>query len=262
MLTVNNLTVNLHTLSQKILLKNLSFSLSSSSSLGIIGPSGSGKTLLAKAILNLLSHEFHIEGNIFFKNTSLNPLTTKKLLGSELSMILQNPSSSLNPKMSIGKQISEAILCHFPKKRKNEVSDSIVELLEKVKISHPKKYLKKYPFELSGGEKQKVLIAIAISCNPSLIIADEPTTSLDSISRLHIISLLKELKSTHKFNLILISHDFSLISTLCDEILIMSEGQIIEKRSIHEISPLPKKEISKFLFTKYNYYEKSFQNQT
>lgn len=209
----------------------------------------------------MLSSEFHIEGNIFFKNNYLlNPLTTKKLLGSELSMIFQNPSSSLNPKMSIEKQISEAILCHFPKKRKNEVSDLIIDLLEKVKISHPKKYLKKYPFELSGGEKQKILIAIAISCNPSLIIADEPTTSLDSISRLHIISLLKELKVTHKFNLILISHDFALIPTLCDEILIMSEGRIIEKRSIRETSPLPKKDMSKFLFPKYNYHEKSFQN--
>ncbi len=157
--------------------------------------------------------------------------------------------------MPIGKQISESVLYHFPKKKK-EIYELTLDLLEKVKIPNPIKYLKKYPFELSGGEKQKILIAIAISCNPSLIIADEPTSSLDPISRQHIISLIQELKTSYKFNLILISHDFSLIPKLCDKILIISGGKIIEHGYINEIIKNPKKEISKILFSNNNYHFK------
>ena len=213
MLEVKNLEVNYK--ENKTALKGVSFYLKEKETLGIVGESGAGKSALANAILKLHPNA-SIKGKILFLGKDLLSLSEKELQqirGKEIGMVFQDPLSSLNPIMTIGKQINEA----FP--------HSAATLLEKVGIDHPQDRLKQYPHELSGGMRQRVLLAIAIAQSPRLLIADEATTALDTETQESILSLVKDLKLTT----IWISHDLRLISKICDRILVLYQGEIVEE---------------------------------
>ena len=201
----------------KNVLSNISFELRKGEILGVVGESGSGKSLTALSVLKLLNiQNLQSDGEIFFNGNSLSQLEEskiKKIRGKEISIIFQEPMSSLNPSMKCGHQISEIILNH---EKISSASSKIksLELISKVKLSNPNKIYEKYPHELSGGQQQRIMIAIAIACKPKLLIADEPTTSLDSIVKNGILELIKSLQSEFRISVIFISHDLNLISNL------------------------------------------------
>ncbi|MBL6648950.1 MAG: ABC transporter ATP-binding protein [Flavobacteriaceae bacterium] len=229
----------------KNVLSNISFELGKGEILGIVGESGSGKSLTALSILKLLNiRNSKSSGEIFFNGNSISQLEEseiKKIRGNEISIVFQEPMSSLNPSMKCGHQISEIILNH---EKISTASSKIksLELIRKVKLSNPNKIYEKYPHELSGGQQQRIMIAIAIACKPKLLITDEPTTSLDSIVKNEILSLIKSLQSEFKMSVIFISHDLNLISKFVDNILILRNGKIVEKGRVKNIFKSPKNE--------------------
>jgi len=229
----------------KNVLSNISFELRKGEILGVVGESGSGKSLTALSVLKLLNiQNLQSDGEIFFNGNSLSQLEEskiKKIRGKEISIIFQEPMSSLNPSMKCGHQISEIILNH---EKISSASSKIksLELISKVKLSNPNKIYEKYPHELSGGQQQRIMIAIAIACKPKLLIADEPTTSLDSIVKNGILELIKSLQSEFRMSVIFISHDLNLISNFVDNILILKNGKIVEKGNVGSIFKSPKNE--------------------
>jgi peptide/nickel transport system ATP-binding protein len=229
----------------KNVLSNISFELRKGEILGVVGESGSGKSLTALSVLKLLNiQNLQSDGEIFFNGNSLSQLEEskiKKIRGKEISIIFQEPMSSLNPSMKCGHQISEIILNH---EKISSASSKIksLELISKVKLSNPNKIYEKYPHELSGGQQQRIMIAIAIACKPKLLIADEPTTSLDSIVKNGILELVKSLQSEFRMSVIFISHDLNLISNFVDNILILKNGKIVEKGNVGSIFKSPKNE--------------------
>ena len=229
----------------KNVLSNISFELRKGEILGVVGESGSGKSLTALSVLKLLNiQNLQSDGEIFFNGNSLSQLEEskiKKIRGKEISIIFQEPMSSLNPSMKCGHQISEIILNH---EKISSASSKIksLELISKVKLSNPNKIYEKYPHELSGGQQQRIMIAIAIACKPKLLIADEPTTSLDSIVKNGILELIKSLQSEFRMSVIFISHDLNLISNFVDNILILKNGKIVEKGNVSSIFKSPKNE--------------------
>jgi peptide/nickel transport system ATP-binding protein len=216
---------------------SISFSLNPGKTLGIVGESGSGKTSLALAIPGLLppSARLGLNSSILFSSSkhqqiplhtcSLNDL--QAIRGKEIGFIFQEPMSSLNPVMTCGEQIQETIMRHLPVSP-NEAREKTLHLLDEVLLQNPKRVYKAYPHELSGGQKQRIMIAIAISCNPSLLIADEPTTALDVTVQRNLIELLKRLQEQYKMALLFISHDLDVVSILADEILVMQNGSMVE----------------------------------
>ncbi len=229
----------------KNVLSNISFELRKGEILGVVGESGSGKSLTALSVLKLLNiQNLQSDGEIIFNGNSLSQLEEskiKKIRGKEISIIFQEPMSSLNPSMKCGHQISEIILNH---EKISSASSKIksLELISKVKLSNPNKIYEKYPHELSGGQQQRIMIAIAIACKPKLLIADEPTTSLDSIVKNGILELVKSLQSEFRMSVIFISHDLNLISNFVDNILILKNGKIVEKGNVGSIFKSPKNE--------------------
>ena len=209
LLSVKNLCVSI---SKIPILKNISFDLKENEILGFVGESGSGKSVTSKAIMNLLrlknitkTGTINFNGN-FIESLGSNDL--EKIRGNEISIIFQEPMSSLNPSMKCGEQILEIILNHnliSLKKGKNKV----LELIKKVQLSDSEIAYNKYPHQLSGGQQQRIMIAMAIACDPKILIADEPTTSLDGIVKKEIINLLKSIQKETKMSIIFISHDFN-----------------------------------------------------
>lgn len=210
---------------------------------GIVGESGSGKSIMAYSILNLLPEEAKVYGNILFKGKDLLKLSESekiKYRGKDISMILQDPVISLNPVMKIGEQIREAISVCNKISIKNSKAKAI-ELLMKVGIPEPEKTYNYYPFSLSGGMCQRVMIAIAISNNPSILIADEPTTALDVTVQAAILKLLLEIKNERKdFSLILITHNLAIVKQICGRVIVMYGGKIQEESSTEELFKNPK----------------------
>jgi len=194
LLSIKKLTIKI---GDQIILSNVSFDLKKNEVLGLVGESGSGKSFTALSVLDLIHlKNLKTEGKIIFNGRELNKLSKKeyqKIRGKEISMIFQEPMSSLNPTMKCGDQISEIIINHEKISKKIAKKRSI-ELIKKVQLKNPKLVFEKYPFQLSGGQQQRIMIAIAIACKPKLLIADEPTTSLDSLVRNDIISLIKSLQ--------------------------------------------------------------------
>lgn len=222
----------------------LNFHLNKNEILGIVGESGSGKTLTAYSILGLLPDDAKVvSGNIIYKDTDLLRLRKNELIkyrGKEISMILQDPMISLNPVMKAGEQISEAIAAHnnLPEK---VIKQNAIELLRKVGIPEPEKRYNSYPFSLSGGMCQRVMIAIAIANNPSILIADEPTTSLDVTIQASILKLLKEIKDErNEFSMILITHNLAIVKQICDRVIVMYGGKVQEESATRELFESPK----------------------
>lgn len=205
--------------------------------LAIVGESGSGKSALAYSIMGLHTRA-RIEGNIYYKGQDLahmSPSKLNKLRGKEMGMIFQDPLSALNPLMIIGSQIEEVILLHQPKLSKKERRGRAIGLLAKVGIPHPELTYGQFPHELSGGMRQRVVIAIAIANEPKLLIADEPTTALDVTIQLQILELIRKLKEDSEAGIILITHDLGVVAEMADRVAVMYAGQIVEIADIYTL---------------------------
>ena len=247
LLSIKNLTINV---GDQIILSNVSFDLKKNEVLGLVGESGSGKSFTALSILDLINiKNLKTDGQIIFNGKELNKLSNKeyqKIRGKEISIIFQEPMSSLNPSMKCGDQISEIIINH-EKINKKIAKKKSIELIQKVQLKNPELVFEKYPFQLSGGQQQRVMIAIAIACKPKLLIADEPTTSLDSIVRNDIISLIKSLQNEYSMGVLFISHDLKLVSKFADNLIVLKEGIIIEKGVSSQIFNSPKEKYTQHL---------------
>ena len=253
LLDVNNLCVRTIEKSQhQNLIDKISFNIKKNEIVALIGESGSGKSLTSLSILGLLEkNKFNISGEITFNGNNLLDLDNNAMMeirGAEISMIFQEPMSALNPTMKIGEQIFEVFKAH-----KNlsfeRTTERIKRLIKKVKLDNVENLLDKYPHQISGGQKQRVMIVMALSCNPQLLIADEPTTALDVTIQKEIIEILKNLQKSEKLSILFISHDLRLISNISEKILIMKNGKIIEQGSNKNIINSPKENYTKALLS-------------
>ncbi|MFC2110319.1 ABC transporter ATP-binding protein, partial [Bacteroidota bacterium] len=234
---------------ENTVINNISFELKKNEILGIVGESGSGKSVSSLAVLGLLPRTTKITGEISFVGKSLNNLSKKefrKIRGNEISMIFQEPMSSLNPSMTCGKQVLEILLQH-KKISKKEAQIEVIHLFEKVKLPRATEMYAQYPHQISGGQKQRVMIAMAIACKPKILIADEPTTALDVTVQKEIIKLLKELQQETGMSILFISHDLSLVSEICNRVVVMYKGNIIEQGDAIELFHNPKENYTKAL---------------
>jgi len=255
----NQSILEIHNLSlsfgENEILKNVSFSVPKGKIIGIVGESGSGKSVTSLAIMGLLPKNARIphESSILFQNDSrkadllkLAPEEKRRYRGNEIGMIFQEPMTSLNPSIRCGEQVEEAIRLHL-KIEKNKAKKRVIELFEKVLLPNPERIYKAYPHELSGGQRQRVMIAMAISCNPKILIADEPTTALDVTVQRTILDLIKQLQQESGMSCIFISHDLGVIAEVCDEVVVMYKGEVVEKGSVREIFENPKENYTKGL---------------
>lgn len=206
--------------------------------LGIVGESGSGKSQTAMSILRLFEHNQKVfEGEILFEGVdlvSLSEAELRKIRGNDVSMIFQEPMSSLNPVFTVTRQISEVLMLH-QKMTKEEAAQRTIEMLASVKIPNPEEVAKMYPFQLSGGMNQRVMIAMALACQPKLLIADEPTTALDVTIQAQILHLMNELKRQNDTSILFITHDLGVINQMADDVAVMYCGQVVETAPVDYI---------------------------
>ena len=212
---------------------NLNFELAQGRSLGIVGESGSGKSVTSLTIMGLLQNaNTEITGSIDFDGLDLlklSPREMRKIRGNSISMIFQEPMTSLNPLHTCGKQIMEPILIHQKDVSKQEAKKQAIELLRMVGIPSPEQRFHEYPHQMSGGMRQRIMIAIALACNTKLLIADEPTTALDVTIQAQILDLMNSLKKKRNMSIIMITHDLGVVKEMCEEVVVMYTGQIVEK---------------------------------
>lgn len=231
-------------------LNDVSIRLKEGEVLGIVGESGSGKSVTAYSLMGLTAHPGKLlGGELHFNGHQVEQMTEKeirKFRGNEISIIFQDPMTSLNPVYTIGNQITEVIRLHTDKTRQ-QAKERAKELLELVGINEPEKRLKQYPHELSGGMRQRVMIAIALACEPKLLIADEPTTALDVTIQAQILELMMELKDKLGMAIIMITHDLGVVASMCERIAVMYAGRIIEYGTTDDIFYHPKHEYTKGL---------------
>jgi len=207
--------------------------------LGLIGETGCGKTVLGLSIIRLLQPSTKIEGEIVYKGKELLRLSEeemRKIRGKEIAMILQNPTTSLNPVLKVGDQIAEAIQLHQGLD-KRAAKEKAIEMLESVKIPSPEKRANEYPHQFSGGMKERVMIAMGLACNPSLIIADEPTKGLDVTIKVQIVKLMKEV--SRRKSMLFITHDLGVAAEICDNIAVMYAGELVEYAKTEDIFKNP-----------------------
>ena len=216
----------------------VSFRINEGEALGVVGESGCGKSTVAHSVLRLIREPGRtVGGEIWFEGEDLlrkSEAEMRKTRGGKIAMVFQNPTSSMNPVFTIGSQIGEAIKLH-QKVPKSEINEKIKEILAKVGIPSPSERMKDYPHEFSGGMCQRAMIAMALSCNPRLFIADEPTTNLDVTIQAQILDLMRILRKEFNASILLIGHDFGVISELCDRIVVMYSGKVVESASLETI---------------------------
>lgn len=238
--------------------KNISFSIKAGETIAIVGESGSGKSVTSLSILQLLpSHAAtYKSGEILFSENGMQHVNLlnleekflRKIRGNKISMIFQEPMTSLNPVQTCGRQVMEAIKIHNNVNKK-EAEEKTLELFKKVKLPEPGGIFSRYPHQLSGGQKQRVMIAMAISCHPSILIADEPTTALDVTVQKTILQLIKELQIQEQMGVIYITHDLGLVSEIADQVIVLYKGQIVETNSTKEIFLNPQHPYTKALIS-------------
>lgn len=245
LLKVKNLKVSFHTYSGEVqAVRGISFEMNEGETLAIVGESGSGKTVTSKAIMGLINKhpaEIKSESKILFEESNILEYSKKQwqdYRGKCAGMIFQDPMTSLNPTMKIGQQIEEGIILH-EQISKSEAREKAVELLRKVNIPNPEERMNQYPHEFSGGMRQRVVIAIALACNPKLLIADEPTTALDVTVQAQILNLLKEIQKKNGTSIIMITHDLGVVAGIAKKIAVMYAGKIVEIGTVKEIFDNP-----------------------
>ncbi|MCG8337225.1 MAG: ABC transporter ATP-binding protein [Proteobacteria bacterium] len=244
LLRVNNLTVTFKSSGeQKIILDDVSFELKRNSTLGIVGESGSGKTITALSILNLIPTPplESIKGQIFFENRDLlecNRAEWRGIRGKRIAYIFQEPMTALNPVLTIGDQITEMVRAHESISKKDAIQKAVT-LLEEVGIPSPMQRLKNYPHELSGGMRQRAMIAMALSCGPDILIADEPTTALDVTIQAQVLELFKSLIQSRGMSILFVTHDLSVMAEIADHIIVLKNGKVVEYAAIQEIFKTP-----------------------
>ncbi len=229
---------------------DISFQMGRGDILGVVGESGSGKTLTALAIAGLLPrHDLDKKGEILFQGVDLltcNREKLRKIQGSEIAMIFQEPMTSLNPVIKIGKQVEESLRIHTTLSKK-ERKKKAIDVMRQVELKDTEKIYEQYPHQLSGGMRQRVMIAAAIINHPQILIADEPTTALDALVQHEIISLLNRICKEEEMSLLFISHDLSLVSKICNHLIVMKNGKIIERGDTKSIFSDPKESYTKQL---------------
>ncbi len=244
LLKIKNLNVSFLTRRQKLhAVRNIEFELRPGETLGIVGESGCGKSATAKALVKLIPKQYaDLTGEIWYGKHNLASFSEKqmqKVRGKEIGMIFQDPMTSLNPTMKIGKQIVEGYLRHFPEVSWKSAWKYGTEVLHLVGIPNPEERMDEYPHTLSGGMRQRVMIAIALACKPKLILADEPTTALDVTIQAQILDLMKEIQQKTQTSIILITHDLSVVARCCDRILVMYAGKIVESATVDQLFAAP-----------------------
>ena len=223
--------------------RGVSFSVGKGEIVGLVGESGSGKSVTSMSILKLLADTARIkEGKILFEGEDLTQYSKaqmRKIRGGKISMIFQDPMSSLNPLIPVGKQVAEMIREHHPEKSKEDIKKEVLELFARVRIPEPEKRYKSFPHEFSGGMRQRVMIAMALANRPELLIADEPTTALDVTIQDQILKQLRELKKEYGTSIIFITHDLGVVAELCDRVVVLYGGLVMEEASIFDIFEHP-----------------------
>lgn len=251
LLDIKNLRLSFFTPAGEVkAINDISLQMNEGDVLGIVGESGSGKSVTAYSIMGLVPFPGRIVGGtIDFNGHRINDMTEaqmREIRGNEVSIIFQDPMTSLNPVYTIGNQIREVILLHTDMNRE-QAHKRALELLNLVGINEPEKRLKQYPHELSGGMRQRVMIAIALACEPKLLIADEPTTALDVTIQAQIMELMIELKEKINMSIIMITHDLGIVANMCQKIVVMYGGKIVESGASDEIFYNPRHEYTKGL---------------
>lgn len=239
---------------------DVSFKLEKGKTLGIVGESGSGKSVTSLSIMRLIptppgkivGGEIHFNGRDLLK---LSEDEMRKIRGNDIAMIFQEPMTSLNPVFTVGNQIAEAISLHQKELNKHQVREKTIEMLRLVGIPEPEKRVDEYPHQLSGGMRQRVMIAMALSCNPELLIADEPTTALDVTIQAQVLDLVRKLQREFNASMILITHDLGVVAETCDDVAVMYAGKIVEYGSVEDIFYRPKHQYTKGLLDSIPHFE-------
>jgi peptide/nickel transport system ATP-binding protein len=229
--------------------KNISFDIENNQILALVGESGSGKSLTALSLIGLLPKKARVQGQIVFENQDLLSIQEKEwqqLRSSKIAMIFQEPMTSLNPSLTCGYQVEEVLREHTELSSK-AIEEEVLILFNQVKLPRAKQMLSQYPHQLSGGQKQRVMIAMALACNPSLILADEPTTALDVTVQKEILELLKEIQKEREMSILFISHDLALVSEFAEEVMVMYKGEIVETGCVTKVFKEPEDNYTKAL---------------
>ena len=250
-LSVQNLHTSFHTDKGEVKAVNgVTFNLEKGKILGIVGESGSGKSVTAYSIMRILEKNGRItEGKILYKGQDIAAFSEKQMRefrGKCCSIIFQDPMTSLNPVFTVGNQLKEAIELHTDRKGK-EAEARAIEMLTLVGVNEPEKRVKQYPYELSGGMRQRVMIAMALACEPDILIADEPTTALDVTIQAQILELMQSLQKKLGMAIIMVTHDLGVIADMCDEIIVMYGGRVCERGTAEDIFYRPHHEYTKGL---------------
>ena len=252
LLKVQNLHVSFDTPEGKVTaVHDINFQVAQGEVLGLVGESGSGKSMTAFSVMGLLPGNAQCSGEAVFQGQDLFSLTEHQLnqvRASKIAIVFQNPMTSLNPYMKVEKQLTEVLKIHSGMNNKDAFEES-VRMLNAVKIPQARQRMLMYPHELSGGMRQRVMIAMALLCRPELLIADEPTTALDVTVQAQITALLKELRSEFNTSILMITHDLALVAGLCDRIIVMHNGYIVESGDTDDIFNAPQQPYTKALLT-------------
>ncbi|MGF7160938.1 ABC-type dipeptide/oligopeptide/nickel transport system ATPase component [Rhodoligotrophos appendicifer] len=259
LLDVQDLSVTFRLKSGKVVdaVRDVSFSVMPGEIVALVGESGSGKSTIGHALMGLLRYDSNVtmKGRVQFETRSgnqdllkISDRAMRKLRGSELAMIFQEPMSSLNPIYTIGSQIAEQILAH-QKVSKSVAREQALDLLSRLGLPNPAKTMQSYPHQISGGMRQRAMIGMALSCDPGLLIADEPTTALDVTIQAQIIDLLKTLQKRTKMAILFVTHDLGLVAEIADRALVMNAGQVVEQAPVMELFNDPKMPYTKALLS-------------